>query len=185
MNEFMLFTGKGDDGTTKLFGSCPGKRISKTSPIVLALGDLDELNSFLGICKIKTENIKIDNFNVKDLIQTIQENLFIIQAELAGADKTITQEKIIEVEDVINNIEKQLPEIKSFFIPGTSELASLLDYARSLSRRAERSVLEAANTEQKISDSTKAYLNRLSSILYALARLVNYKLGKTENKPSY
>lgn len=178
----MLFTGKGDNGTTKLFGSCPGERISKTSQIFIALGDLDELNSFLGICKAKAETIEIGNFNVKELIHTIQENLFIIQAELAGADKTITKEKVVAVENIINNIENELQPIKSFFIPGASEISSLLDYARSLSRRAERSVLQS---EYKISNATKAYLNRLSSILYALARLVNHKLGKVEKKPTY
>lgn len=181
----MLFSGKGDDGTTKLFGLCPGERISKTSPIFFALGNLDELNSWLGICKVKAENIEIANFDIKDLIHTIQENLFIIQAELAGANKTITKEKVVAVENVINNIENELPPIKSFFISGASEVASLLDYARSLSRRAERSVLQVSKSDQKISSSTTAYLNRLSSILYALARLVNHELGKVENKPNY
>ena len=86
---------------------------------------------------------------------------------------------------MVKNIEQQLPEIKSFFVPGSSELASLLDYARALSRRVERSVLATINSDNKISNHTKAYLNRLSSVLYALARLVNYKLGKVENKPNY
>ncbi|MAF25790.1 ATP:cob(I)alamin adenosyltransferase [bacterium] len=181
----MLFTGKGDDGTTKLFGACPGARIAKTSQIFFALGSLDELNSFLGICKVKAKGVALDSLNLAETIDFLQQDLFIVQAELAGANYTIAKEKVTNLEKVIKEIEDQLPEIKSFFIPGSSELASLLDYARALSRRVERSVLDALNSDHKIGEETKAYLNRLSSILYALARLVNHKLGKVEAKPSY
>lgn len=178
----MLFTGKGDDGTTSLFGSCSGERLSKISPTFEALGSVDELNSWLGICKVQAEKIKIKGFDIRDIIHNIQESLFIVQAELGGAKHSLTKQKIVELESLIKDIEHELPVIGSFFIPGASELGSLLDYARSLSRRVERSVLKS---EHKVSDPTKAYLNRLSSILYALARLVNHKLGKAEDKPNY
>lgn len=178
----MLFTGKGDDGTTSLFGSCSSERLSKISPTFEALGSVDELNSFLGICKVMADKVKIKGFDIHDIVHNIQESLFIIQAELGGAEHSLTNQKITELEGLIKKIEHELPIINNFFIPGASELGSLFDYARSLSRRTERNVLKS---EHKISDSTKAYLNRLSSILYALARLVNHKLGKTEDKPSY
>lgn len=176
-----LFTGKGDNGTTKIFGNCP-QRLSKDSPIIEALGELDELNSFLGICKNKVSELNMIKFDPKKIIHQIQENLFIVQAEVAGADKSIVQQKVDDLSELINEIEKELPEIKSFFIPGASEISSHLDYARTLARRAERGVLKA---KAEVSDATKAYLNRLSSILYALVRLSNHEQGQEEKPPSY
>jgi len=172
----MLFTRKGDKGDTGLY-SC-NQRISKSSIIAEALGTLDEINSFLGLCKIKSDS--------PEIIHQIQENLFIIQSQIAGSDKIITQEKINEMEKFINEAEKELPEIKSFFISGESELSSLFDFARTLVRRAERRVVTVSEEGiVKVNKNTLKYLNRLSSLLYALARLTNFKLGKEEKSPKY
>ncbi|MFA6464050.1 MAG: cob(I)yrinic acid a,c-diamide adenosyltransferase [Candidatus Paceibacterota bacterium] len=181
-----LFTGKGDDGTTKTFGC--DQRISKSSAIAEALGSLDETNSFLGLVKVESEILKF-KFQDKDfseIIHTVQENLFIVQAELAGADKSIALEKVKEAEEIINAIEKELPPIKTFFISGGSKLAALFDISRTLARRAERRVV-GVNEEniQKISSKTLAYLNRLSSLLYAFARLSNHLSGIREVSPEY
>jgi len=93
---------------------------------------------------------------------------------------------IKEIENIIDTIEKELPPIKSFFISGGTELASLFDIARTISRRAERRVIAVADEGKvEIKASTKSYLNRLSSILYALARFSNFRAGITEESPDY
>ncbi len=181
-----LFTGKGDDGMTKTFGC--DQRISKSSAIAEALGALDEANSYLGIVKVLAEkcDVAVDGHMLADVIHAAQGNLFIIQAELAGAEKTILEEKLREAEEIVRAVEKELPPIKSFFISGGTELAALLDSARTLARRAERRVV-AVHEEGVASVGlvSRAYLNRLSSVLYALARLVNHRSGITEQPPGY
>ena len=175
----MLYTKKGDKGITKTL-KC---EISKNSAVAEALGTIDELNSFLGICKVKAGNdvivVKKNKIPVSDIFLNIQQTLFIIQAELAGSDKTVKKERIKEMEVIIDEIEKQMPEIKSFLISG-GELGSLFDTARAISRRAERRVVSV-----KVGENTLKYLNRLSSLLYALARHSNYKAGVKEDMPDY
>jgi len=183
----MLYTRKGDDGKTKTFGC--DQRISKSSAIAEALGSLDEINSFLGLCKVKAEKEKLilsGGTYFSKMVHEIQKNLFIIQAEIAGSKMFITDEKIKEIEEIVDAIEKELPPITTFFISGGSEMAVLFDIARTISRRAERRVVGVADEGKiKISDKTSAYLNRLSSFLYALARLSNHKFGITEEGPDY
>jgi len=185
----MLYTGKGDDGTTKTFGC--DQRISKSSAIAEALGSLDEINSFLGICKVKAENYTgelyvVEDRKISEIIHNIQQTLFIIQAELAGADKKITERKVLEIETLIGEIEKILPPIKTFFISGGTELGATFDVARTIARRAERRVVQVAEEGKiEIGQNTKKYMNRLSSILYALARLSNHLGGINEESPSY
>jgi len=183
----MLYTGKGDNGTTKTFGC--DQRISKSSNIAEALGALDEINSFLGLCKVKSKKEKFslpDGASFAETVHNVQKNLFIIQAEVAGSDKTISEEKVRELERMINEIEKELPPIKNFFISGGSKLASLFDIARTIARRAERRVVGVSEEKiAKVGDFTKAYLNRLSSLLYALARFSNHLYGITEESPDY
>lgn len=189
----MLYTRKGDGGTTKIL-NCD-QRLSKSSAIAAALGSLDEINSLLGLCKIKSGEKGLtfgpEQHQVFEVVSALQHNLFIVQAELAGADKTITENKVKGVETIIDTIEQELPPIKSFFVSGGTELAALFDFARTVSRRAERSVVAAMVEEQdkpdgrKLGVHTLAFLNRLSSVLYALARLSNAKSGITEEPPSY
>ncbi len=184
----MLYTRKGDSGTTKTFGC--DQRISKSSAIAEALGSLDEINSFLGLLKVKSETVVFDleigKLSVKDTINRIQQDLFIIQAELAGADKTIAEEKVKWEEGIIDAIEKALPPIKSFFVSGGTELASMSDVARTIARRAERRVVGVVEEEQrKVGDHSRAYLNRLSSVLYAFARMFNHVAGVIEEPPTY
>lgn len=183
----MLYTRKGDNGTTKTFGC--DQRISKSSNIAEALGTLDEINSLLGICKVKSaqSGFKVPTGeNFEKVVHNVQQNLFIVQAELAGSDMTIAEEKIKEIENYIDTIEKELPPIKSFFISGGSELAAFFDFARTVSRRAERRVVGVSDEGiRKVGDYTKAYLNRLSSLLYAMARLSNHFSGINEEPPTY
>lgn len=184
----MLYTRKGDGGTTKTFGC--DQRVSKSSSIAEALGSLDEINSFLGLIKIKADSLVLDLPNreviiSKDIAQ-IQQDLFIIQAELAGADKKITHEKVVWLEEIIDGIEKLLPPIKTFFVSGGVELATLSDIARTIARRAERRVVGVVDEGKiKVGVDTLAYLNRLSSVLYAFARSFNHKANIVEDTPNY
>jgi cob(I)alamin adenosyltransferase len=188
----MLYTRKGDSGTTKTFGC--DQRISKSSAVAEALGSLDEANSFLGLARAKTDGMdfKIKNGKVEnkikfsDLILEVQQNLFIIQAEVAGSTLFITSDKIVRIENIVDEIEKVLPPIKSFFISGATETGAIFDFARTLARRAERRVV-AAKEEGKITVNvgTLSYLNRLSSLLYALARISSHIEGAEEIKPDY
>lgn len=175
----MLYTRKGDNGTTGTFGC--DQKMSKSSVIAEALGTLDEINSFLGVCKVLSEGSRNE-----EVINRVQQNLFVVQAELAGADKTIAEEKVKEIESIVDGIEKELPPIKTFFVSGGTELASSFDFARTLARRAERRVVAVVEEgEVKVGEQTLAYLNRLSSLLYALARLSNKNSGITEQSPTY
>jgi cob(I)alamin adenosyltransferase len=179
-----LYTRKGDKGDTSAFGC--RQRFSKNSALTEALGSLDETNSLLGICRAKAADFefKIGNQFIAEIIENVQNNLFIIQANIAGADKKITQKKIDEIEKIIDVIEKELPVIKSFFLPGGSESAAYFDYARAVSRRTERRVIALSETRQ-LDAEILAYLNRLSSLLYALARFINLKSGIKETSPKY
>lgn len=186
----MLYTRKGDAGTTKAFDSQPGERMSKGSCRTEALGALDELNSFLGLVKVKSASAflgwKINAKSPVEIVFWVQNCLFITQAEVAGADKRITADKVLEIESHIDNAEKEMPPIKTFFISGGTELAALFDISRTLARRAEREVVRASESgEVKVGADTLAFLNRLSSLLYALARLSNYKSGIKEEPPTY
>lgn len=184
----MLYTRKGDGGTTKTFGC--DQRISKSSLVAEALGSLDETNSFLGFARAKTfgRSFKISDKEIQfpELILEIQQNLFIVQAEVAGSTLSISQDKITRVENIVDEIEKVLPPIKNFFISGATEQGGIFDFARTLSRRAERRVV-AAKEEGNITVSTEtmSYLNRLSSLLYALARISSHIEGREELKPDY
>jgi len=184
----MLYTGKGDKGDTYFFGS--DDRSLKDSLQAEALGSLDEINSLLGVCRAKMQdalpkkNKKKKGRSIPELLERIQQDLFIIQAALAGAPKRITKEKITFLEGIIDGIEKELPPIKTFFLPGGSEVAALLDYARTVARRTERVVVKYSKIHP-VSPEILAYLNRLSSILYALVRIVNFRLKVKEIPPSY
>lgn len=169
----MLYTRKGDDGTTYTFGC--DQRISKSSSVAEALGTLDEINSLLGLCKASY-------VSHKDVLNEVQQNLFIIQAELAGSDKHISAKKVKDMEVVIDGIEQRLPEIKTFFVSGANEESALFDFARTVARRAERRVVAV---EKEVGVYTLVYLNRLSSLLYALARLSAYKNDINEDAPTY
>ncbi|MFH1354063.1 MAG: cob(I)yrinic acid a,c-diamide adenosyltransferase [bacterium] len=177
----MLYTRQGDSGATF---TCPaGSRVSKRSKLIEALGALDEINSWLGFCKARLPE---EVGSLKDIIHGLQEDLFIVQAELAGADKTITADKVKRMEVLTDQIEQQLPKINTFFIAGETEISASLDVARALARRAERRVVDAVEAgEAQVGNDTKAFLNRLSSVLYVLVRFANHKLGVTEKSPTY
>lgn len=176
----LFYTGKGDKGSS-FVGK---KKYPKDSPIIETLGDLDELNSLLGVIRSTAQ---------KDLNQRlflVQENLFIIQARVAWLmfqkfeSPQITQKKIQAMEQEIESIEKKINPERGFIIPGENEVASWLDYARAVSRRVERSAVQLGK-KHKLPQELLTYLNRLSSYLYALARLEISKSKIREKKPRY
>lgn len=186
----MLYTGKGDNGTTKLFTTPSGVRISKASLVTEALGTVDEINAHIGLIKVSADkqNISLgeNGPRMAKVLHDVQQKLFIIQAELAGSDMHIEESVVTAMSNTINNIEALLPPITTFFISGGTELAAQCDICRTVSRRAERAVIRACEAgECVIADSSKAYLNRLSSLLYAFARLSNHFSGITEEPPTY
>lgn len=186
-----LFTGKGDGGTTKVIDS--KERISKASPLPEALGTLDELNSFLGLARAATRRASDPAIPIAEashltsaIVRDVQETLFIVQAEVAGSDKRIREGKTKEVEAVVNAIEMLIPPLKGFSIAGGTELSAIFDVARTLARRAERRLAGLEQTgERELSAETRAYMNRLSSLLFALARHANHAAGVPEEVPSY
>lgn len=175
-----LFTGKGDGGTTKLFGASE-QRIAKSSEVPEALGTLDELNAFIGFVRMHPGTPERITRGLRDA----QEALFIIQAEVAGSDKRTKAGAAELLSDLVNEIEKEIPPITGFSIAGGTELSAKLDVARAISRRAERRVTAAALTGRAVSEPTSAYLNRLSSLLFAYARLANHLAGVKEENPKY
>jgi len=177
----MLYSGKGDDGKTQAFG-CDQKRISKSSELPEALGALDELNAFLGFVKMRSGG----ESRIANALRDAQEILFIIQAEVAGADKKVGDTAVGHIEALVNAIEKEIQPLKGFSIAGGTELSALLDVARTLARRAERRLIAVEEAGVRaLPSETKAYMNRLSSLLFALARLANHQAGVQEENPRY
>lgn len=163
-----IYTRAGDSGETSTLKS---KRVSKDDPRVEACGAIDELNALLGICVSFCEYEKINGMLMK-----IQADLFSIGAELAGTKKPskITAKRISDMEQIIDVIEKDLPTLKHFVVPGGNKNAALFHHARTVCRRAER-VVVALTKKEKINKNILIYLNRLSDLLFMLARLVNKK----------
>ncbi|MFA6386589.1 MAG: cob(I)yrinic acid a,c-diamide adenosyltransferase [Candidatus Paceibacterota bacterium] len=186
-----LYTGKGDLGTTTLF-HCDQGRISKSADIIEALGALDELNAYLGIVKVYAQNeqmkIVLNKKNkilFSDVISGLQQTLFIIQAELAGSEMTVEKSSLNKIESIIKIISESLPPITSFTVSGGSLLSAELDFGRTLARRCERRVIAVLDDGVRIGKVTIAYLNRLSSVLFALSRYANYFLSIKEEHPKY
>ena len=183
-----FFTGEGDRGDSKI----GGKKISKSNALIDLLGGLDELNSWVGLCRVEAQT----NFpesklvDVPNVIKQIQESIFVIQAEVAalgfGYPKSpkIGEDKTRELEVVISEIDGVVPKIEKFIIVGGSELSARLDVARAITRRVERQAKKYSE-EKQLRGPVLKFLNRLSSVLFALARYVNHELGIQEEHPSY
>lgn len=187
----ILYTGFGDKGTTTLF-DCKQTRISKSALLIEALGSVDELNAYLGIIKVNCEKDKISlkvgskNLSYSDLIEDIQQNLFVIQAELGGSQISTGKKELTKIENVINTIADIIPPITSFTISGGSVISSGLDFARTLARKAERRIIAVSLEKSRVmSLETISYMNRLSSVLFAMSRYVNYIFSIPESHPDY
>lgn len=187
----ILYTGYGDNGTTTLY-DCKQHRISKSSILVEALGAVDELNAYMGIIKVlsKDENFYIEIGTEKKyfdkIIEDIQQNLFVIQAELGGSKVIVSKGELDTMERIVAKISDKLPTIKSFTISGGSLLSSSLDFSRTLARRAERRIVAVVDEGARgVGEGTISYMNRLSTILFALSRYTNHLLSIKEEHPDY
>jgi cob(I)alamin adenosyltransferase len=187
----MLYTRKGDKGTTQLYGTV--SHFSKASPFTEALGALDELNSYLGLCRATISEgtlILLPTKNKKDtlpqVLHDMQETLFSIQAQIAGAHKKVHKTKITALEKMTDSIEEVITPLHSFSLSGGTVLSSHFDVARTLARKAERRVVAVHEAKLRtVHENTLAYLNRLSSLLFALARYCNHIEHVTEEGPTY
>ncbi len=116
----IFYTGKGDGGTTKLFITKSGMRVSKTDVVFEALGTVDELNTVLGWCRQECAiDWMINDTLMSTLLFDVQQELFIIQAELAGADKNVSEKVVQNMGKILKYIEKEIPKITSFLVPGS------------------------------------------------------------------
>lgn len=165
-----IYTKTGDHGETGLVG---GKRVSKAALRIDACGDIDELNSWLGLIRTLLGNKKN---KLAQQIAKIQNELFDLGAELATPSdykkksfKAINSASIRALELGIDKIIAKLPELKSFVLPGGSITNAYLHLARSVCRRAERKIVKLAQQE-KVSQNILIYINRLSDLLFAMAR---------------
>ena len=190
--KYMLYTRKGDKGTTKLFDCPQGTRLSKSEFVFEVLGMLDELNTSLGYARALSEKsgtfvaMKKQKVSYADILLVFQQNLFCIQAEVGGSDIHSKKVHILFLEEVIYEIETLLPPVHSFVIPGGEPVGAYLDVARTVARRAERGLVALRDKKEKeVDDLSLEYLNRLSSALYAMVRFANYQNGCIEKKPDY
>ncbi len=167
-----IYTKTGDDGTT---GLGDGSRISKSALRIAAIGDIDELNSVMGLVISET-----DDSLITDLLSTIQHHLFDCGAELCLPDyHTIKAEHSRFVEQSLDQINQALPRLKEFILPGGSKDAAYCHLARSICRRAERTLV-SLDQDEKLSEDLLRYLNRLSDLLFVIARHLARRHGEGE-----
>ena len=160
-----IVTRTGDAGTT---GLGDGSRVPKHSPRIEAIGSVDELNSTIGV--VLAEDLPAP---IEALLTDIQHDLFDLGGELSiPGHSAITPEHIERLEDAVERYNADLPPLKEFILPGGTRAAALVHVARTVCRRAERSVVALAATESP-SSSSRIYLNRLSDLLFVLARALN------------
>ncbi|HKY05396.1 MAG TPA: cob(I)yrinic acid a,c-diamide adenosyltransferase [Blastocatellia bacterium] len=170
-----VYTKTGDKGETSLVG---GKRVSKASARVSAYGDVDELNSLIGLARSRLADREVD-----EVLRLIQNDLFTVGADLASpleVEVPRVDEQFIEtLENYSDSFLSQLEPLREFILPGGTEAGSLLHLARTVARRAERLVVALGEAEE-LNPNTIVYLNRLSDLLFIVARVVNHRAGVPE-----
>jgi cob(I)alamin adenosyltransferase len=173
-----IYTRTGDTGETALFG---GGRVSKDHPRTAAYGDVDELNSAIGVARATAPTELFD-----ELLEGIQRDLFAIGGQLATpepekvakaiAKAVLPPERVESFERVMDDAEGELPPLRAFVLPGGTPKAAALHLARTVCRRAERSVVRVMR-EEAVPAEILVYLNRVSDLLFTLARLANHRAG--------
>jgi cob(I)alamin adenosyltransferase len=174
-----IYTKKGDAGQTSLFG---GKRVLKSSLRIDAYGTVDELNSILGLSITYSPGKK-----TQTILKDLQHKLFILGADLATPlevkkqIRRITHADIEMLETIIDELEEVLPPLKNFILPGGNSCGATIHMARTVCRRAERAAIACKESEESpVSDDTIIFLNRLSDLLFVLARFENHRAGMEE-----
>jgi cob(I)alamin adenosyltransferase len=171
-----IYTKTGDDGTTALFGA---GRVRKDSRRIEAYGTVDELNATIGLARTSAGDNQMDA-----LLETIQSSLFVLGADLATPRTVsgnvsvprISQPDVEMLEHAIDENEKGLPELRNFILPAGTSLAAHLHVSRTVCRRAER-LLVTLSSQEEIGPYDIMYLNRLSDLLFVLARRANHQAG--------
>lgn len=172
-----IYTKKGDAGETSLYGEV---RCRKSDLRIQAIGEIDELNAILGVARAHSEDGELSA-----IVSHIQEDLFTIGAQLASVKKQasnihpISEDSTVLLENYIDNFDKQLEPLRNFILPGGGVMSSYLHLARSVCRRAERTIVELSGVEP-VESTVLAYLNRLSDLLFVMARVANQRRGIQE-----
>lgn len=174
-----IYTRTGDEGETGLFG---GGRVAKDHPRVAAYGDVDELNSALGVARAAEPGEFFDG-----LLESVQRDLFAIGGHLATPDPEkvakalekaeLSEERVAAFEQAMDAADHELPPLRAFVLPAGTPKAAALHLARTVCRRAERSVVHLGHAEP-VPGQFVVYLNRLSDLLFTLARLANHRDGR-------
>ncbi len=183
-----IYTKTGDEGQTGLFG---GQRVSKASLRIEAYGVVDELNSILGTVRAQLAASVHPDAELDETLALIQNDLFVLGADLAtplrapGDEPTgwvpprIEASHVARIESAIDRADGELPPLKHFILPGGTLAAGALHHARTVCRTAERRTVALAQ-EEPIGEQPVIYLNRLSDLLFTLARLTNERSGIDE-----
>jgi len=176
--EWKIYTKKGDKGETSLIG---GTRVSKSHIRIEAYGTVDELNSFVGWLR----DLLMDEHQ-RSILLKIQNCLFLLESHLAWDPGTIAghipefdDNEVVVLEHEIDEMEKKLPPLSNFIIPGGHQTNSLCHVCRTVSRRAERIII-ALNNEQQVPDFILRYINRLSDYFFVLARTISHDQSAEE-----
>lgn len=161
-----IATRTGDDGTT---GLGDGTRVPKDHLRVQAMGDVDELNSTLGV--LLAEPLPED---VRELLITIQHELFNLGGELCMPGYSLLKDDaVLRLDEALAHYNAHLPRLKEFILPAGTRSAAIAHVARTIARRAERAVVHALHQGEQIEAAPRQYLNRLSDLLFVLARVLN------------
>lgn len=174
-----IYTRTGDDGTTGLFG---GSRVQKDDLRVEAYGTVDELNACLGMARAESLSAELDA-----ILARLQSDLLVLGSELACTPghearlpvTLLSESDVKRLESAIDTAEIALPALRSFILPGGTRAAASLHLARTIARRAERCVLRA-HRQTPVRTLLLVYLNRLSDLLFVLARSANHGAGGTD-----
>jgi len=172
----ILYTGTGDDGYTSLLGP---ERVTKYDPRPEAYGAVDEASAFMGLARAEAEAGE----RVRQILQEAQRDLWILMGELASGEtvslpQKITADRVGWLENVTAQLGQEFPPLANFVIPGDTKIGALLDVARTVVRRAERRAVKQAHQGYLANPEVIRYLNRLSSLLFALARAEEHRLGQ-------
>ena len=183
-----IYTRKGDRGETGLFG---GPRVPKDDPRVEAYGSVDELNAALGLALALDTGGLLDESRVTE----VQGDLFTVGARLAAADPerahrkgavpALEPERVTALEGWIDELDREIPPLKAFILPGGGPVGAQLHAARTVCRRAERRTLPLLEAQPELAEVVLPYLNRLSDLLFTLARVANERGGQAERPWSW
>ncbi|MBU3667788.1 MAG: cob(I)yrinic acid a,c-diamide adenosyltransferase [Rhodocyclaceae bacterium] len=163
-----IVTRTGDSGTT---GLGDGSRVGKDSPRIDTLGELDELNSSIGV--LLAEHFPSECQDLHAALLTVQNHLFDLGGEICiPGHKSITEEHVAQLEGWAEDYNSKLSPLKEFILPGGTRAAALAHLSRTICRRAERSIVHLGHNEA-VSDHARQYLNRLSDLLFVIGRTLN------------